>query len=101
MSKYTISFGLSLALASGVNAVLVVAKEKNPAVMAGLQRMTGHHWISHAVIVLGLFVGLGFIFAKSKGVLGGFASVNRLIGVVVTGVVIGGGIIVGFYLMGG
>ena len=37
ISKYTISFGLSLALASVMNALLVVAKEKIPTVMAGLQ----------------------------------------------------------------
>ena len=101
LSKYTVSFGLSLALASVINALLVIAKEKIPAVMDGLQSMTGHHWISHAIIVLVIFVGLGWIFAQPNGGLGIKIPVNRLIGLVVSGIVGSGLIIAGFYLMGG
>jgi len=50
VSKYTISFGLSLALTSVINALLVVAKEKIPAVMTGLQKLTGHHWVRIALL---------------------------------------------------
>ncbi len=44
LSKSTVSFGLSLALCSVVNALLVVAKEKSPAVAAQMQKITGHHY---------------------------------------------------------
>ena len=98
---YTISFGLSLALASVMNALLVVAKEKNPAVMTGMQRLTGHHWISHGVIVLGIFAVFGWMFAQCNGGRGIEFTVNRLISVLVSGVLIGGLIIVGFYAIGG
>jgi hypothetical protein len=100
VSKYTISFGLSAALASVINALLVVAKEKSPAVMAGLQQLTGHHWVSHSAIVLVLFAVFGWLFARANGGQGLKMTVNRLIGTIVAGVVTGGLIIVGFYLIG-
>jgi hypothetical protein len=101
VSKYTISFGLSLALASVMNALLVVAKEKIPTVMAGLQRMTGHHWVSHGVVILVLFAAFGLIFAQANDGRGIGITVNRLISLLVSGLVIGGLIILGFYLTAG
>ena len=100
VSKYTISFGLSAALASVVNALLVVAKEKIPSVMTGLQKLTGHHWVSQSAIVLVLFTLFGWIFARANGGRGIQLSVSRLIGTIMTGVVAGGLIIIGFYLIG-
>jgi hypothetical protein len=100
VSKYTISFGLALALASVVNGLLVVAKEKIPAVLSGMQKLTGHHWVTHSVIVLGLFAFLGWLFAQFNGGLGIRLTVNRLIRIFVAGVTMGGLIIVGFYLVG-
>jgi hypothetical protein len=98
-SKYTISFGLALALASVVNALLVVAKEKIPSVMTGLKSMTSHHWISHGVIVVGTFTVSGWILAQANGGRGLTMTVNRLVSLVVSGVVLGGLIIVSFYLI--
>jgi hypothetical protein len=100
LSKYTISFGLSLALASVVNGLLVVAKEKIPAVMVGMQKLTGHHWISHGVIILGLFALFGWLFAQANGGQGIRLTANRLIGALVSGVVAGGLVVLGFYLIG-
>ena len=100
VSKYTRSFGLSLALASVVNAVLVVAKEKSPAIQAGMQKLTGHHWVTHAVIILALYVGCGWLFSRPNGGQGVRFTAQSLIVTVVTGVVAGGLIIAGFYLFG-
>ena len=100
VSKYTISFGLALALASVANGLLVVAKEKIPFVLAGMQKLTGHHWVSHGVIILGLFAFFGWLFARANGGQGIKLTVNRLIGTLVAGVATGGLIIVGFYLIG-
>ncbi len=99
VSKYTTSFGLSLALASLFNALLVVVKEKSPAVQAEMKRLTGHHWITHVAIVLVLFVAFGFLFARVKGGQGLALPINRLIKTIVTGVVAAGIIIAGFYLI--
>jgi hypothetical protein len=100
VSKYTISFGLSLAICSVINALVVVAKEKSPAVMAGMQKMTGHHWITHSAIILILFVLFGLLFARTGGAPGFKMGVNRLIGTIVGGVLTAGVIITGFYLIG-
>jgi hypothetical protein len=95
LSKRTISFGLSLAICSLVNALLVIAKEKSPAVQSAMQKLTGHHWVTHALVVLVLFVILGFLFA------GVTISVNRLIKTIVGGIFLSGVIIIGFYLISG
>ncbi|HEY5041890.1 MAG TPA: hypothetical protein VIK53_07790 [Verrucomicrobiae bacterium] len=100
LSKYTVSFGLALALASVVNGLLVIAKEKIPAVQAGMQKLTGNHWVSHGVIVLGLFALCGWLFAQANGGQGIKLSVNRFVGTLVAGVVTGSLIIMGFYLIG-
>lgn len=99
VSKYTIAFGLSLALASVMNALLVVAKEKIPTVRAALQSMTGHAWVSHGVVILGLFAAFGWIFARANGGRGIGITVNRLISLLVSGVMAGSLVIVGFYLI--
>jgi hypothetical protein len=100
LSKYTISFGLSLALASVVNGLLVVAEEKLPAVLSGMQRLTGHHRVSHSVIILGLFALSGWLFAQANGGQGVKLTASRLIGTFMVGVIIGGVIVLGFYLIG-
>ena len=100
LSKYTISFGLSLALASVVNGLMVVAKEKIPAVMSGMQKLTGHHWITHSAVVLGLFAITGWLLAQANGGQGVKMNSSRLVATLVSGVAAGSLIILGFYLAG-
>jgi hypothetical protein len=100
ISKSTKAFGLSLALACVVNGLLVVAKEKSPAVMTWMQKVTGHHWITHFVVVIAVFFFSGFLFGRLNGGKGPKISVGGLIWTVVFGVLLGAGIIVGFYLVG-
>jgi hypothetical protein len=100
ISKYTISFGISLAFASVVNGLLVVAKEKIPAVLSGMQKLTGHHWVTHGIIVIGIFAFFGWLLGQLNGGQGLKLNVNRLIGILLAGVVTGGLLIVGFYLIG-
>ena len=95
LSKHTVSFGLALALSSIANALLVVAKEKSPALQSLMKTLTGHHWITHAVIVLALFLVLGFLFSSVS------LSASRLIGTIVAGIFVSGLIIIGFYLAAG
>ncbi len=100
VSKYAISFGLSLALASVVNALLVVAKERIPAVLAGMRALTGDHWVSQSVIILGLFAFFGWLFAQTHVARRIKMTANRLIGALVMGVATGAILIFGFYLIG-
>jgi hypothetical protein len=99
VSKYTTAFGLSLALTSVLNALLVVCKEKSPALQAEMKRLTGHHWITHVAFILICFVAFGLWFARDKGDRGLALPVSRLIQTILAGVVAAGLIIVGFYLL--
>ena len=99
LSKYTVSFGLSLAAASVFNALLVVVKEKSPAVASGMQRLTGHHWVTHGAMVVLLFVVGGFLFSRLNSARGPAISARRLTQVVGLAVAAGWLIITGFYLI--
>lgn len=100
LSKNTVSFGLSLAICAVLNALLVVTKEKSTAVQGWMQRMTGHHWITHVVIVLVVFIALGLIFGQTNRRGETNISGDRLTKIVIAGVVLGVLIIGGFYLIG-
>jgi len=99
VSKYTVSFGLSLAICSVANALLVIAKEKSPALQAAMKKMTGHHWITHSVVIILLFLALGFLLGQVQGGRGDSSAVNRLIKFIATGIVSAGALIIGFYLI--
>lgn len=92
------AYGLSLGLACIVNALLVVAKEKSPAVQAAMKKITGHHWVTHVAIVVVFFLVAGWLLSRANGGQGVRLNVNRLIGAVAGGVILGGLIIAGFYL---
>jgi len=98
VSKSSISFGLSLAVAAIVNAILTAVKEKSPAVMDGMKKLTGHHWITHTVTVLAVFVAFALVFGRMNGGQGMKVTIGGLLRTIVGGVVLAGLIIVGFYL---
>ena len=97
LSKYTVSFGLSLAVTSVVNALLVIAKETHPAtVMAWMKKMSGHHWATHSLLSLVLFFALGLVLARGQGPK---VTAAGLVKIIVGGVAVGGLTILGFYLL--
>jgi hypothetical protein len=98
LSKRGIAFGLALAVACVANAVIVVVKEKSNAVMGAMKTLTGHHWTTHALIVIVLFLGLGSLLAVARGGRGMEITASRLIGTVVSSVVVAAAVIIGFYL---
>jgi hypothetical protein len=102
IGKYTRSFGLSFAITSIFSALLVIVKETSPnVVMAWMKRATPHHWITHTLLDLILFVVLGLVFAKSNGGQGVNIDAGRLNGFIVWAFVIGAVLITGFYLIEG
>jgi hypothetical protein len=98
VSKCTGGFGRSLAWCGVANALLVVAKEKSPAVMSLMKRIGGHQWVGHVAVILVLFFVFGWLFTKTGASPGSATSTNRLTGMVVAGTLAGALIIVGFYL---
>lgn len=99
VSKYSNSFGLSLALCAVLNALLVIAKEKSPAVADWMKKITGHHWLTHVAAMVILFLILGWFFARLNRGQGPNITGSRLTRIVCAGVVAGVLIVLGFYLI--
>ena len=97
IEKYTASFALALAVSSLLSALLVVIKERNAdTLLAWMKAATGHHWISHGILVLSLFVVLGWALAQIG--VGARLSGNVLSGIITGSLVLSGLIIVGFFI---
>ena len=99
IGKYTVAYGLSLAIVCVVNALLVVLKEMSESVHGWMMRLTGHHWVTHSIFIVLLFALLGWLFGRVNEGKGVQLSVTRLIVAILGGVVVGGLIIAGFNLM--
>lgn len=63
LEKTTIGFGLAAAVVSILNVLLLIVKETTPPLKKSMEAALGHHWTTHGVIVIGLFLVLGFILA--------------------------------------
>ncbi|RPI68219.1 MAG: hypothetical protein EHM38_08770 [Geobacteraceae bacterium] len=100
ISKYTVAFGASLAITSILSALLVVVKELNEnSVLAWMKGLTSHHWITHGLFMVIAFFAIGWGLAKLNNGDGLKMTPDRLVWVITSGVVIGGLIISGFYLV--
>lgn len=90
-------FGLSTAITSVFTALLVVAKESNEPLMTWMKTTSGHHWITHGIVTLALFVALGLILARF-GSSGRSLNPNTLTLVIGAAIVASGAITFGFFL---
>jgi hypothetical protein len=100
IGKYARSFGLSFAITSVVSALLVILKESSEeTVLAWMAAITGHHWITHGLINLILFVVLGWALSRTGKGQGVKISANGLVSCIVGAVIISGVLISGFYLL--
>jgi hypothetical protein len=95
------AFGYSLAITSVLSVILVIIKEKNEAVMAIMKAVTPHHWITHGVIVVGLFVVLGLILTRLMPARSTVPDFNRAACSILATTVISGMALAGFFLFGG
>jgi hypothetical protein len=96
MDKYAAGFGMSVAVTSVLNAIILLIKEKNDAVMGAMKAALGHHWTTHGAIVIIVFLVLGFIFSAMK--LETKFDSHRMLKYIIWGVIIGGVITAGFFL---
>jgi hypothetical protein len=99
LGKYTTSFGVSLGITSLVSAILVIIKESSEGLLAFMKSVTGHHWVTHGLFALIVFVVLGYVLALPNKGQGIKLTENSLLTVIVGGIVIGGLIIGGFYFL--
>jgi len=68
MNSTTSAFGLSAAIACLFNTALAWAKDAYAPLNKFMASLTGHHWITHGLADLIVFVGLGLIFMKTSAV---------------------------------
>ena len=98
--RYVKSFGLSFAITSVISAILVILKESNEdTVLAWMKAATGHHWVTHGLINLILFVVLGWVLSRANKGQGIKISASGLVSSIVGAVIISGVLISGFYLL--
>ena len=97
LDKTTIGFGLSAAIMSILNTLLVIFKELTPPFKKTMAATMGHHWTTHGVAVLGLFLVLGFVLAGA--VKPGAWSAGKLGNTILWSVIIAGGALAAFYLL--
>ncbi|MCX5852400.1 MAG: hypothetical protein NT072_10170 [Deltaproteobacteria bacterium] len=63
LNRLTVGFGLSVALMSLLNTLLVIVKDTNPPIKDAMKAASGHHWTTHGIIVIVLFIALGYGFS--------------------------------------
>lgn len=98
LGNYTRSFGLSLGITSLFSAVLVILKETHEeTVLAWMKTVTLHHWVTHGIINLVLFVFLGWALSRPNNGNGITISSKALSTFIAGAVVISAVLIAGFY----
>ena len=95
LDKFSIGFGVSFLVASIFNGLLIVAKESYAPLKNWMKSLSGHHWITHGIFVIVLFIVLGYIFSKTD--MDKKIDADKTSGMVIAGTVLGGLIIVGFF----
>jgi hypothetical protein len=68
MKSSTKGFVLAAAITVLFNTALAWAKDSVPALNNFMKSLTGHHWTTHGLVDLTVFIGLGLILTKSKAV---------------------------------
>ena len=89
----TAGFGFSAAVAIIFNTVLVLVKETYPAVKALLKALSGHHWTTHGIIVILVFIVCGLIFSR-------ISSLNRIRATTLTAILLVSTVFAGFGIAG-
>ena len=98
LGKYTRSFGLSLGITSFLSALLVILKETHEdTVLAWMKTATLHHWVTHGLINLAIFVVLGFLLLRPNNGDGINISSKALAICIAGSVIISGILIAGFF----
>jgi len=100
LGRNTVGFGLSVAIVSILSALLVVIKETNQdTVLAIMKAATGHHWVTHGILDVLLFLLFGFMLARANGGKGISMTGKTLTSIILLSVLVGWAIINGFFIM--
>jgi hypothetical protein len=66
LTPVTSGFVLAAAMTVLINTALACGKDAFPQLKAALKSVAGHDWTTQSLIDLGLFTGLGLIFANTR-----------------------------------
>lgn|SRR5262245_29847510 len=88
LSRTSAGFSAAAAITLLFNAVLTIVKDASAPLHDFMQKLMGHHWTTHGVVILLVFFVLGWILSKNDAV--GRLSDTSLIGSVVAGALING-----------
>ncbi len=66
IDSLTAGFGISASVAIVINTLLVWAKESIPSLFDWMKALTSHHWITHGLLVVGVFIVLGILLTSMK-----------------------------------
>jgi len=66
LNAQTRGFALSVAVTSILSALLVMGKELNEDLLKFMKAVTVHHWVTHGIFDLIVFVALGLLLSKSN-----------------------------------
>ncbi|QIK20323.1 hypothetical protein G7968_16630 [Ralstonia solanacearum] len=96
LGELTTSFGLSLGATSVLSALLVILKETHESsVLAWMKAATGHHWVTHGMLDVLVFILLGFAL---RGLARRLQSRPAIVTTLALGgVVVGALLVAGFY----
>ncbi len=100
LSANTVGFGLALAVTSVFSAILVFIKESNEGVL-NFMKSFGHHWATHGVVNIVLFLALGLVLARLHGGKGPDLAPAGVTKAVAWSVILCSLAIAGFYLIEG
>ena len=86
------AFGISFSIVSLLSAMLVLAKESYAPLLEWMKALTGHHWLTHAVLVVVAFVALGLALPRVCACKpsGGTLAAAVLISTLVSGLIVAG-----------
>ena len=90
------AFGISYAITSILSALLVVWKESSESVHSLLVAITGHHWVTHGLLDVIVFIVLGMVLSRKSG--GVHMTGRTLIVTVVGSTILSGLIIAGYFI---
>lgn len=97
LSKSTAGFGLSLAIVSIFNGLLVIIKESYEPLLNWMKALTGHHWITHGIFDIVLFFVLGYLLSKSN--VAQKYEADKMTNIIIGSTVIGVILVAGFNLI--
>ncbi|MGP8246475.1 MAG: hypothetical protein ACLQVN_18395 [Bryobacteraceae bacterium] len=86
LTAATSGFVLAAAITVLFNTALAWAKDAYAPLNGFMQSLTGHHWTTHGLADLVLFVGLGILFASTR--VAQRIDPNRLVGALIGAVVV-------------